>query len=89
MISHKLSISASLIPSVPEIADLIFCFVETYNCVIAPKYALTRKLLTMRDIGWICKFMSECKGEQLVNWKERYYWALRVLAIEGANFAMG
>lgn len=43
----------------------------------------------MRDIGWICKFMCECESENLRNWDDIYYWALRILAVEGVNFMMG
>ena len=56
---------------------------------MAPKYGLNRKLLTMRDIGWVCKFMSECQSDKLNEWESRYYWAVRILAIEGVNFMMG
>ena len=48
--------------------------------------------MTMRDIGWLCKFMGEASVEDVVggdgvgNWMSRYYWAIRILAIEGLNF---
>lgn len=45
-----------------EAANKIFNFIKDYNCIMAPKYGLTRKLLTMRDIGWVCKFMCECES---------------------------
>ena len=39
----------------------------------------------MRDIGWICKFINE---SDMKDWKERYFWSLRILAIEGVNYLM-
>ena len=67
------------------LSKLIYNFVRKYNCEIAQKYSLSRKLLTMRDIGWICKFLKDAK---LGSWQEKYYWGLRILAIEGINFIM-
>lgn len=55
-----------------------------FNSSIAPKYNLTRKLLTMRDIGWICKFINECQLEG--NWEEKYFWSIIILAIEGVRY---
>lgn len=43
----------------------------------------------MRDIGWLCKFMSECESSRMTTWQTRYFWALRILAVEGVNFMMG
>lgn len=55
MISHKLTL-----PSSPaELPQIIYSFLVHYNCEVAPRYNLTRKLMTMRDIGWICKFINE------------------------------
>jgi hypothetical protein len=56
MINHKLSLPSDV---KEELSTKIYEFLVEYNCVIAPKYNLTRKLLTMRDIGWICKFINE------------------------------
>ena len=84
MVSQKLSSCENL--NKDEVSDLIYNFMKKYNCEVAPKYNLHRKLLTMRDIGWICRFMSECSI--LGGWEQKYYWSLRILAIEGINFMM-
>ena len=39
----------------------------------------------MRDIGWICTFINDA---DLPTWEQRYYWSLRILAIEGINFVV-
>ncbi len=57
MVNHKLLFDE---PLKSDISFLIYDFLVRYNCDIAPRYNLTRKLLTMRDIGWICKFMNDC-----------------------------
>lgn len=57
MVSHKLLLEAELKPTV---AEKIYAFLVKYNCEVAPRYNLSRKLMTMRDIGWICKFLNEC-----------------------------
>lgn len=64
---------------------MIYEFIRKYNCEVAPKYSLHRKLLTMRDIGWICTFINDA---DLPTWEQRYYWSLRILAIEGINFVV-
>jgi midasin len=56
MVNHKLDF--------PEeikyiLSSKIYEFLIEYNCNVAPRYNLTRKLLTMRDIGWICKFIND------------------------------
>jgi len=43
-----------------KISGFIYDFMKEYNCNLAVKYGLSKKLMTMRDIGWICKFMIEC-----------------------------
>lgn len=37
--------------------------------------------MTMRDIGWMCKFITESKEHFNNDWKQAYYWALNILAI--------
>ena len=56
MIEHKLVLSVEIRR---EVAVKIYDFMVNYNCEVASKYGLTRKLLTMRDIGWVCKFINE------------------------------
>lgn len=68
------------------------------------KYGLNRKYITMRDIGWMCKFVcfesgngsgngdgnGDGNGEKgLGMWKDKYYWAVRILAIEGLSYGVG
>jgi midasin (ATPase involved in ribosome maturation) len=62
MVQHKLSQTKhqGILENIKKISKLIFDFLKEYNCVFAQKYGLTRKYITMRDIGWICKFMCEC-----------------------------
>lgn len=90
MITHKLSKpnDQSVYDNREQITNLVYKFLKEYNCIMAPKYGLVRKMLTMRDIGWICKFMCECSLANLQTWQDRYYWALKILAIEGVNFMM-
>jgi hypothetical protein len=42
--------------------------------------------MTMRDIGWMCKFITESKKYFEDDWNLAYFWALNILAIEGLNF---
>jgi len=80
MIAHKLA------PSFPPLlSTCIYNFLQHYNCQVAPKHNLTRKLLTMRDIGWICKFINESHFE---TWQERYFWSVIILAVEGVRYIM-
>ncbi len=44
--------------------------------------------MTMRDIGWMCKFITESKNYFGNDWNTSYFWALNILAIEGLNFMM-
>ena len=78
MINHKLLAKGDL-------SIKIYDFLVEYNCVIAQKYNLNRKLFTMRDIGWICKFINESIFE---SFEERYFWSIVILAIEGVKFIM-
>ena len=71
MIRHKLA------PLDPSLAGLIFDFMAEYNCKFAPRYGLSRKLLTMRDIGWICTLINQ---SQLPQWQLRYLSSIRILA---------
>lgn len=82
MINHKLNQSSEI---KAELSLKIYEFLVEYNCVIAPRYNLTRKLLTMRDIGWICKFINEC---DFSSWQEKYFWSIIILAIEGIKYIM-
>ena len=88
MIKHKLTQSSdpTIHANLQHISSLIFHFLSHYNCSLAPKYGLMRKMLTMRDIGWICKFMNECG---LPGWTDKYYYGVRILAVEGVNYMMG
>lgn len=82
MIRHKLAFPSS----VSEAASTkIYEFLVEYNCKVAAKFNLSRKLLTMRDIGWICKFMNESEFE---GWEEKYYWSIIILAVEGVKYIM-
>jgi len=82
MIGHKLAWCSSV---KEELAVKIFDFVRVYNCEVAPRYNLTRRLLTMRDIGWICKFINDT---QFGSWQESYFWSIAILAIEGIRYIM-
>jgi hypothetical protein len=42
----------------------------------------------MRDIGWVCRFIAETKTKFEEDWALAYYWALKILAIEGLKFMM-
>jgi hypothetical protein len=69
-----------------RIACLIYEFMRHYNCEITEKYNLSRKRMTMRDIGWMCKFITESKTHFGNDCNLAYFWALNILAIEGLNF---
>ena len=47
----------------------------------------------MRDIGWLCKFMVDFSNANrdlhLQDWSDKYYYGMRILAIEGVNYLMG
>lgn len=64
-----------------SIALLIYEFMRHYNCEITERYNLSRKRMTMRDIGWMCKFITESKEYFNNDWKQAYYWVLNILAI--------
>jgi hypothetical protein len=81
MIKHKLALEDWK----EAVAPRIYEFVEEYNCRVAGRYNLGRRLLTMRDVGWVCKFINDCG---FPSWEECYYWSIAILAIEGLNYAM-
>lgn len=82
MITHKLHLPSQILPT---LSHKIYEFLIHYNCIVAPRYNLTRKLMTMRDIGWICKFIND---SSFSSWEERYFWGITILAIEGIKYLM-